>query len=118
MEVIMERQYMFPSYVVIESQVILDQRLNETDKIMYGIISALSSNKKGECYATNSYLARFMNCDIRTIQRAIAKLKECNYIKTEIIDNGKRVVKTTINEFIINRSEIKELYDFNWLEGN
>lgn len=59
-----------------------------------------------------------MNCDIRTIQRAIAKLKECNYIKTEIIDNGKRVVKTTINEFIVNRSDIKELYDFNWLEGD
>lgn len=112
------KQYAFPNFLVIESQVILDQRLNATDKILYGIISVLSNNSKGECYASNSYLANFLRCELRTIQRSIAKLKDCNYINTEFLDPGKRVIKTTLNEFIVNRSEIKKLYDFNWLEGD
>ena len=111
----MENRFSFPIYIVIESQVVLDKRLNEIEKVLYGIICALSSNKKGECYATNSYLARFLNCDIRTIQRAIESLKGCKYITTSLINQNKRVITPTINSFMVDRANKPELFDFDWL---
>ena len=109
-----------PTFVVIETQVVTDRNLNESEKILYGIITALSSNRKGECYATNSYLAKFMNCDIRTIQRGLVTLRKSGYITTILKNGNKRIITPTINEFIKRRKEeqFEEMFDYDWLEGD
>ena len=109
-----------PTFVIIETQVIADKNLTEAEKILYGFISALSSNRKGECYATNSYLAKFMSCDIRTIQRGLITLRKNGYITTTLKNGNKRIITPTINEFIKHRKEeqFEELFDYDWIGEN
>lgn len=44
-----------PVFVVVESDLLLDKKLTSTEKLLYGIICALSTNKEGACYAHSNY---------------------------------------------------------------
>ena len=43
--------------IVINDNVIEDNKLNSTDKVVYGLVKALS-NDKGYCFATNDYIGK------------------------------------------------------------
>jgi DNA-binding Lrp family transcriptional regulator len=72
-------------YIVIPSQLLADIRLNSTAKTVYAMIENLA-HRTGECYAGNDYFISQMGelMSERTLQRAIATLEECGYIKREI----------------------------------
>lgn len=110
-----------PFFVTIESILLLDKNLNNTDKIVYGIISAFSNNKDGFCYLKNEKLANLCDIEKRTLLYSISRLVTFDYIKK--IKKGVRTyyMPTTNASILLNneRRKYKEEnnnYDYNWLD--
>lgn len=75
-------------YSVIPANVRYCPELTFFEIVLYSEISALS-NALGFCYASNSYFSKLYQKDVRTISRAIKKLSDLSFIKTEIeAENG------------------------------
>lgn len=58
----------------------LDRNINFAEKSILVVVKNLD---KGDdhCWATNNYLADFLQCSVPTVTRAIAHLKELGYIE-------------------------------------
>lgn len=118
----MKQEVKSPLYAVVEFEVLRDNRLNSTDKVIYAIINTLTSNKDKICYAKTKYISNLLNLDQRTIKLSIAKLKKLNYIIVQVKNNNKRQIKTTVANFIdirtkeLDESKNLEYDDYNWLE--
>lgn len=70
--------------IVIESSIVKSNSINSTDKLVYGIIKALTNNL-GYCYASNDYISKKINLSKRTISKSISNLRKANYIRVETI---------------------------------
>lgn len=77
--------------VWIPKEVWLDEKLTYFEKAVYAEIDSLDG--EDGCFASNKYLAGFFGCTERNIQRALAHLSELGYVKTEMFDGRKRVIK-------------------------
>ncbi len=77
--------------IVINDNVIEDKKLNSTDKVVYGLVKALS-NDKGYCFATNDYIGKRLNLSKSTISNTISKLKKLDYIKAKTVDYQRRII--------------------------
>lgn len=77
--------------VWIPKEVWLDEKLTYFEKAVYAEIDSLDG--EDGCFASNKYLAGFFGCTERNIQRALAHLCELGYVKTEMFDGRKRVIK-------------------------
>ena len=98
-------------FIIVDIQVLIDRRLNSTDKLVYSLISSLSNNLKMCCYAKNNYLSKIIGIDARNIQRALKKLKDCGYIKITIENYNNRIITPTINQYLQRaRRSIEENY--------
>ncbi|EMC0296150.1 DnaD domain protein [Staphylococcus pseudintermedius] len=71
-------------YAIITANVRYDNRLTDSEKILFAEITALS-NKYGYCTATNGYFASLYEVTKVTISRRISKLKEHGYLDIEIV---------------------------------
>lgn len=108
-------------FIMIESDVLLNKNLSSTDKIVYGVISALTNNKTSECYANTKYLTKIIGIHDRQLRYCLKNLKKYNYINISIVNNNKRIITTKISQFVDDRTEDNkqlELFDYNWLEEN
>lgn len=76
--------------IVIESSIVKSNSINSTDKLVYGIIKALTNNL-GYCYASNDYISKKINLSKRTISKAISNLKRANYIRVETINYQRNI---------------------------
>ena len=84
--------------IVINDNVIEDKELNSTDKVVYGLVKALS-NDKGYCFATNDYIGKRANLSKSTISNTIRKLKKYDYISAKTIDYQRRIyIKVDTNK--------------------
>ena len=80
-----------PSYYsIITANVRYDNRLTDSEKLLFAEITALS-NKYGYCTATNSYFAKLYEVVKETISRRISNLNKYGYLKIELIKNGNEV---------------------------
>ena len=79
-------------YAILTASVRYDNRLTDSEKILYVEITALS-NKYGYCSASNNYFAKLYEVSKRTISTRINNLKKLNYLKIELELNGKEVKK-------------------------
>ncbi|HEH0797365.1 TPA: conserved phage C-terminal domain-containing protein [Staphylococcus aureus] len=80
-----------PSYYsVITANVRYDNRLTDSEKLLFAEITSLS-NKYGYCTASNGYFAKLYEVTKVTVSRRIANLKECGYLYVEIIRNGNEI---------------------------
>jgi DNA-binding MarR family transcriptional regulator len=70
-------------YSVLPANVRYCPDLSDFEKILYSEISALT-NALGYCFASNNYFAELYKKDVSTISRAIKKLEEYDFIKTEV----------------------------------
>lgn len=77
--------------VWIPKEVWLDEKLTYFEKAVYAEIDSLDGDEG--CFASNKYLAGFFGCTERHIKRALAHLSELGYVKTEMFDGRKRVIK-------------------------
>lgn len=82
--------------IVLDDSIVKSNSINSTDKLVYGVIKALSNNL-GYCYASNDYISKKVNLSKRTITKSISNLRKANYIKVETI-NYQRNIYLTNNE--------------------
>lgn len=76
-----------------------DNSLTPMARLLYEDIESLSK-KEGYCFATNAHFAEQFECDLRSIQRFIAELKNAGYIGFE--GNGKaRKIFLNHDKFVI-----------------
>ena len=80
--------------IVIGSSIVKSNSINSTDKLVYGIIKALTNNI-GYWYASNDYIAKKINLSKRTISKSISNLKKANYIRVETINYQRNVYLPT-----------------------
>lgn len=72
-------------YTVTPSQLLEDVRLTSTARVVYGLVENLT-HKTGVCFASNDYILGALGfCGERTLQRALALLEQCGYIKRDIV---------------------------------
>lgn len=79
--------------ILLDDAIVKSDLLSSTEKLVYGVILALS-NSKGYCYASNEYIAKRVSLSKRTITKAIGELKKLNYIRVENIDYQRRIYLT------------------------
>lgn len=82
----MEREPTY--YAVIPANVRYDTSLTPNAKLVFGEITALS-NKKGYCWATNSYFAKLYDVSKEQASRWISQLKDRGHINVSIIRDPK-----------------------------
>lgn len=75
----------------IPKEIWLDKSLTYFEKAVYAEIDSLCGDDG--CFASNKYFAGFFGCTERHIRRAISHLFELGYVKTEMFDGRKRVIK-------------------------
>ena len=73
-------------YINIPRNLVCDNNIPASAKILYGQIKILSY-KTGKCLVTNSFLVDMNNCSSRTITELIRILRINNYIR---VDNTSR----------------------------
>ena len=89
-----------------EAEILFDKELNNTDKLLFIVISTLSQNNKF-CWATTKTLADIIDKTERYTQAALKRLKDKKYIYIQIIGGNKRIIKTYLNVCIDNKENIK-----------
>ena len=95
---------------VIPATILFDNKLYDRDKIIYAIVSNLT-HERGYCWATNKYLAEKLDCTIITVQRALKKLSDRNYLDIEVLrnDNGtSRIIRLENYQNIISEKGISK----------
>ena len=58
----------------------MDTRLTQTEKIIYGFIAGFHVNRK-PCYASNAYIAQIVTVSERQVSRSIAGLEDKGWIE-------------------------------------
>ena len=76
--------------IVIESSIVKSNSINSTDKLVYGIIKALTNNL-GYCYASNDYISKKINLSKITVSKSISNLRKANYIRVETINYQRNI---------------------------
>jgi len=81
----------FSTYSVIPTEIMLNNELSSTSKILYGLISSLC-NEKGYCWASNDYLGELLEITGTRISLIIKELLEKNLINSKVEENYKRKI--------------------------
>ena len=82
--------------IILDDSIVKSNKINSTDKLVYGVIKALTNNK-GYCYASNDYISKKVNLSKRTVTKSIGNLRKENYIRVGTI-NYQRNIYLTNNE--------------------
>ena len=80
--------------IVIDDSIVKSNSINSTDKLVYGVIKALTNNL-GYCYASNDYISKKINLSKRTISKSISNLRKANYIRVETINYQRNIYLTS-----------------------
>lgn len=111
-----------PVWVALEADVLVCKNLSSTEKVLYGIIAALSNNSQKKCFANNSYFAKILNIQKREVQYCLKKLYKLKFIDIKY-DEDKRCITTVINSFLeyrqnklkIKYQEYQDVLEYDWL---
>ena len=91
----------------IDSWLLDDARLNNTDRILYGLIYTFSLNNKGMCMLKYGQIAEYLHIQKRSLYYSLKKLETFSYI--EKIQNKQRVyLKPRNNEHDINTMQQRQ----------
>lgn len=78
-------------YAIIPASVRYDKELTPNAKLLYGEITALSS-QKGYCWATNAYFSKLYGVSKVSVSKWINQLISRNYLKSEMIYGTKKEI--------------------------
>lgn len=79
--------------IILDDSIVKRNKINSTDKLVYGVIKALTNNK-GYYYASNDYISKKVNLSKRTISKSISYLRKANYIRVETINYQRNIYLT------------------------
>ena len=81
-------------YAIIPANVRYDTNLRDSEKLMYGEITTLTT-KTGECWASNGYFAKLYGVTPQAVSKWLKDLEKCGYIHISYKYKGKQI-KTRI----------------------
>lgn len=80
-------------YAIITAEVRYDNNLTDSEKLLYGEITALA-NKKGYCWSSNKYFADLYEVTKGTISKRISNLVDEDYLKRQVIrDDDNKIIE-------------------------
>lgn len=105
-------------YAIIPASVRFDNRLKANEKLLYGEITA-SSNKTGECWASNAYFSELYEVSKVTISNWVNNLIKYGYINSNYVyrENTKQIEKRVLTINQVPHKENINTYKRNDLEG-
>lgn len=80
------------SGVFIPREVLLDEDISASGKIIFAIIQSLD-NDKG-CFASNDYIGKSLNLSESAVRHSIADLERKKYLIRSVDDSGNRTIRT------------------------
>lgn len=83
-----------PSYYAIIPSKVRYANIIPNVKLLYGEITALS-NKRGYCFATNSYFAKIYNVHPTTVSNWISVLVKNKFISVDMVNGQRRMEAMT-----------------------
>jgi hypothetical protein len=90
-----------PDFLIIPYQVIVDPKLQPTDRLLYGLIYWYEHMKLEKCVASNETLATLLAVSTRAVRGGLERLEKRGFILRVFADSEHR-----------NRTEIKALVRF------
>ena len=90
-----------PDFLMIPFQLIRDKKLEQVDRLLYGVIYWFEHLKDGRCFASNVTLAQLLGTTPRVVQNSLTNLEQAGYIERVYKDAAKR-----------NRMEIRSMIAF------
>lgn len=81
-------------FIITPRIVFNDKNLSRTDIFVLSLIISLTL-KSNYCYASNNYLATYINTSIRTISDSLSKLKKLNYIIIKYDNSNRKIYLNT-----------------------
>lgn len=86
--------------IVIPAEVLFNDALTQTEKLLFGFLKNLTANADGYCWASNRYLGRLLNVRADTTSSAINNLSREGYLRLRytIRSDGMQVRKIYINK--------------------
>lgn len=95
----MDKPAFLPSILVIPMKLVQDKRLDQVDRLLYGVVYWYEHMKEGRCFASNETMAEILGTSVRVVQNSLTSLEKAGYIARTYKDHTKR-----------NRLEIKSLF--------
>jgi hypothetical protein len=83
-------QLFTPDYLQIPYQLLIDRELEQTDRMLYGLVYWYEHMKDGECRASNNTLGELLYTTTRVIQNSLNTLEKRGYIERDYKDDSKR----------------------------
>ena len=78
------------AFIIVPRIGLIDKEISKTTCLVLGLIVSLTF-KNDYCYASNKYLADYLNVSKRTITDSLSLLKKLNYIIIKYEDNNRRI---------------------------
>jgi len=94
---IIQRRYIIRlncDFIITPRILFSDKNLTRTDIDLLSLIISLTL-KSNYCYASNKYLAEYINISIRTISDSLSRLRRLGYIKVRYENNNRRIYLNT-----------------------
>lgn len=76
----MKKERILPDFLLIPYQIIADEKLQPTDRLLYGVIYWYEHMKLEKCIASNQTFAEILNVTPRPIQACLERLEKQGYI--------------------------------------
>ena len=83
MSVERDRHHMKKDYFLVYNEIMRNEDLTSSDKIVYVAICNLANNKTGICYAKQSTIAKNASVTVPTVRKAVKNLEEAGFISVE-----------------------------------
>jgi Txe/YoeB family toxin of Txe-Axe toxin-antitoxin module len=90
--------------VWIPSEILFNESLSPTEKLLFAEIDALDKLKKGGCFAGNDRLAKLIGIKVRQVQQCISNLKKHGFIKQSSFNGRQRVLNSNL-KYVIRGAE-------------
>lgn len=85
-----QRPLFCPDFLILPYQLITDRELEQTDRVLYGLIYWYEHMKDGKCTASNQTLAALLFTTTRVVQNSLNALEKSGYITRDYKDESKR----------------------------
>lgn len=104
----MEEDKIQPYHIIIPRQLLFDDDLQPTDKLVYGAVYFFSQLSRGVCTASNRRLAEAVNISPKTVRNCLSRLEEKHYIKRYYESESRRKRKSIAPLVTLKRGKTPE----------